>query len=60
MTIEQWTGLKTGDKIKHINGDVERIYVSSLDGIQYIEGKNNLFPLAEFNNDDWELEEIEI
>ena len=57
MSIEEWAVLKTGDKIQHIEGDVETIYVDS-EGIQYIEGKNkskvyNLFPLTEFDHNEW-------
>ena len=51
MTIKEWNELKHGDKIKHENGDVETIYVWN--GEKYIEGKKSLFPLAEFDHNEW-------
>lgn len=53
MKTNEWLLLKHGDIIKHKKrGDIEKIYI--FEGEQYIEGKNSLFPLSEFDCDDWE------
>lgn len=52
MSKEEWEKLKHGDKIKHLNGDVETIY--EWDGGKYINGEKSLFPLTEFNHKEWE------
>lgn len=52
MEWNEWQSLKNGDKIKHINGDVETIREWGDD--KYIEGEKCLFPLSEFNHKEWE------
>lgn len=53
MTKNEWENLKHGDKIKHLNGDVETIY--EWDNEKYIEGEKSLFPLSDFNHEEWEF-----
>ena len=53
MKWNEWAGLNHGDKIQHKNGDVETIY--EFDGDKYIEGEKSLFPLSEFDPEDWEI-----
>ena len=53
MTRSEWGNLKHGDKIKHFNGDVETIY--EWDNEKYIEGEKSLFPLSDFNHEEWEI-----
>lgn len=57
MTRNEWENLKHGDKIKHLNGDVETIY--EWNNEKYIEGKKSLFPLSEFSYTEWEVIKIE-
>lgn len=53
MNWNEWSNLKRGDKIRHLNGDIETIY--EWDGEKYIEGEKSLFPLSGFNHEEWEL-----
>lgn len=53
MTKNEWENLKYGDRIKHLNGDVETIY--EWDNEKYIEGKKSLFPLSDFNHKEWKI-----
>ena len=53
MKFNEWKSLKHGDKIKNkYNGDIEKIYEAFDE--KYIEGEKSLFPLSEFDCEDWE------
>ena len=52
MKAHEWMALKHGDKVKHNNGDVETVYEFA--GEKYLEGEKSLFPLSEFDPDDFE------
>lgn len=54
MKQNEWENLKDGDKIKHLNGDVE--VIREWDGDKYIEGEKCLFPLSELNPKEWKKE----
>ena len=52
MTYDEWKSLKHGDKIQNVNnGDIETIYEAWDE--KYIEGEKSLFPLSEFDHNDW-------
>ena len=52
MSIDEWVGLKDGDKVINIkDGNVETIKVS--DGVQYLQNKYSTYRLSEYKKEDW-------
>lgn len=61
MTVQEWLNLKHGDKVVFTNkrypkrvGEIETVYVDC-HGKQYFDSEgDSLFPLSQFDPDDWE------
>lgn len=53
LTREEWYALKDGDVIRHKYGDIERIVEYQNEA--FIEGERDLFPLSEFDWNEWTL-----
>ena len=52
MAIDEWTKLKHGQKIRHMSGQIEEVYIWN--ETRYIAGEKSLFPLSEFDHREWE------
>ena len=52
MAIDEWTKLKHGQKIRHMSGRIEEVYIWN--ETRYIAGEKSLFPLSEFDHRKWE------